>query len=114
MSRRGYRNTLHCSHPGCAETSSTVYDTRKDEARGYEYRRTWKCIQHMAGEAHMTPANARRELTLTVYEEPFGKFWAPIQNGFAHGPGFQAFAKDFPVGATLVVTATLAMPEEKP
>jgi hypothetical protein len=42
-------------------------------------------------------------------------FWFPeggprTGSGFQHGPGFRAFANDFPVGTRLIVTARLELP----
>ncbi|AYD83936.1 hypothetical protein SEA_GETALONG_76 [Gordonia phage Getalong] len=41
--------------------------------------------------------------------EPYGKFWA--RHGFVTGPGFKAWADDFPAGTTLIVTAEVVLPE---
>jgi hypothetical protein len=33
-------------------------------------------------------------------------------NGFSHGPGFKAFAEDFPAGTRLRITAEIIFPQE--
>jgi hypothetical protein len=42
-----------------------------------------------------------------------GLFWtgAGLKSGFTHGPGFKAFADDFPEGTKLVITAEIVLPE---
>lgn len=59
--------------------------------------------------------NPRRETVLISHEETYGLFWrAEGQekggNGFVFGNGFKAFAKDFPAGTRLTVTARVELP----
>lgn len=43
-----------------------------------------------------------------------GLFWSGpgSGSGFQYGPGFKAFAKDFPEGTRLVITARIELPEQ--
>jgi hypothetical protein len=45
------------------------------------------------------------------YEEPYGLFWSKARSGLTSGPGFKAFAVDFPAGTILRVTAEIIFPE---
>lgn len=123
MSRREYRIGLACAEMGCPERSFTVAETREEErAIRVRYAKTpWRCTRHTAPDQVLTPTNRERE---HVLEAMFGDgpyindtlFWGlpggRATNGFVFGPGFKAFAKDFPPGTRLVVTARIELPDE--
>lgn len=46
---------------------------------------------------------------MTVQESPAGKFFDG-HYGFVSGPGFKAWAEDYPVGTILEVIATIQLP----
>jgi len=102
--------TLVCASPDCGEWSLHAADTKAEELR--RRQKPWYCTRHTRPEQVLTPTNTVRERVLEVYELPFGKFWREAgteESGsdFTHGPGFKAFADDFPVGTRLIVTARL-------
>ena len=106
----GYHGRFVCAEAGCREVVYHQYDTRKDQSEGYtrNKKKPWKCSRHNDPAAHLRPDNTETQHVLEVYEKAYGKFWAPSNNGLARGPGFFAFAEDFPVGTRLTVTTSVA------
>jgi hypothetical protein len=45
----------------------------------------------------------------TSRQEEYGRFWN--HQGFLSGPGFKVWAKDFPAGSRLIVTARVELPD---
>ncbi len=118
MPKRIYTHTPRCAHPGCPESARYEYDRRADYLRGVSGHAGWKCTRHSQSGSVVGEENRVIETRLVCEQLPYGRFWQPIGNGFAHGPGFKAFAKDFEPGTVLVVTARLESahptPEAKP
>lgn len=121
MPRREYRSTVRCAAEGCRETTFYIYDTRRDEAEGIALRNKWpwKCYRHSKPEEVLGEHNRVSEVVLTRTRRP-GDLWVNEAfwlsdgdrwNGLSSGPGFRAFAKDFPLGTRLVVTARIEYPE---
>jgi hypothetical protein len=129
MARRGVLHRDVCAQPGCNETSFTQFDTQRDyreflqrrNARGDKYR----CQRHRDPNANLRPDNltTTHVVTATVAYgfngEPLdGLYWYPeggkTGSGFTFGPGFNAYAEDFPEGTKLVVTARIEIPERRP
>lgn len=123
MSRRGpYITTLVCDEKGCNERAHYSYRTLAEQRDGQHFRKgmkPWKCSRHNRPEQVLTPSN--RERTHVAVAE-FGKgeyikdklFWTgegDLTSGFTFGPGFKAYAEDFPPGTRLVITARIEMPE---
>lgn len=125
MPRREYYLRVNCAHEGCREHSNYVFDRRADEQAERERVRKhgWRCVRHTQPDHVLSPDAQVREAVLAIYETDFGypnqgvhRFWVPEGatkggNGFVYGPGFKAFAKDFPVGTRLIVTARIEIPE---
>jgi hypothetical protein len=120
MPRREYFLRLACAHEGCAERSYYVFDRREDQRRQERHLRKvggWRCVRHTNPDAVLSDDNKAREQVLVSYATDHGKFWRlegteKSGGGFEYGPGFKAFAKDFPVGTRLVVTAHVELPSE--
>ena len=100
MARHEYTMNLRCAEPSCYE----------------KYQ--WRCTRHMRPDEVLSTDDTARESVLEVRDRPnLGPRWMPLGgetgggNGFITGPGFKAFAKDFPAGARLVVTARIELPE---
>lgn len=127
MSRREYVSRFPCAEPGCTERSYYVADTRREQQKTYadQQKRPWRCIRHTAKSEVLSPDNLERVTVMTAdrlrqspdrrrpdEEPPFldGLFWGG-GSGFQHGPGFKAWAKDFPPGTRLIVTARIELPE---
>ncbi len=126
MSRRGpYITTRVCAQEGCNERQHFSYRTLADQRDAQHFRKgmaPWKCSRHNRPEQVLTPDNLERT---QVCVAEFGKgkyiedklFWTgdgadgTLTSGFTFGPGFKAYAKDFPPGTRLVITARIEMPE---
>lgn len=105
-----------CHHPGCNESTVYSYDSKKEAREGYKWRERWMCVRHSKPDDVLSESNMERTTTLEAKpvmtcrgDKVLGLFWNG-SNGFAHGPGFKAFAKDFPEGTKLIVTARIELP----
>lgn len=112
MARRDYQLRFECAHPGCNESVTFRYATRRDlinsfELKNYEGGR-WKCTRHRNPSHVLSTGNVVTETTLECREETYGRFFG--NSGLVYGPGFLAYASDFPPGTKLVVTARIVLP----
>jgi hypothetical protein len=127
MSRRGYDIHFRCAEPGCNEGSFTVAQTRAEEReiRARYATKPYLCTRHSEPDRVLGLDNRERTVTLTneeVYHTDYhgerkllGLFWRrehekEAHSGYVYGEGFNAFARDFPVGTKLIVTAQLELP----
>lgn len=100
-----------CAEPGCTEHGRYEYTSRKDYDRIYKtYGINWRCHRHTNKSSWLTPEHLSNEVTLTVDERPYGRFWTGIENGYAHGTGFNAYADEFPPGTKLIVSVRVELP----
>lgn len=114
MGARRRSITAVCHHTeGCRESTFFEYSNNVEYAAAMRTAEAWKCLRHKDTAAVLRPDNLRRTYEATVMAEPYGLFWAdngkPF-NGLLSGPGFYAFAADFPEGTTLRVTAEIVPP----
>ncbi|SII43880.1 Uncharacterised protein [Mycobacteroides abscessus subsp. abscessus] len=112
MSRRGYDRMRTCAESGCREVSITNYQYRRDwaEAMRREAGTQWRCIRHDKPEQVLSAGNPRVAYEVTSEARPYGHFWG--STGLLAGPGFKAWANDFPAGTRLIVTAQIVIPAE--
>jgi hypothetical protein len=117
--RRGYTVRCVCSHPGCNETSFYHYDTQREVREGTAAKQaragTWLCVRHTEPDEVLSAANPTTSQVLVSVELEHGRFWRKegqerVVSGFVFGNGYKAYAKDFPPGTRLIVTATLEFP----
>jgi len=115
---------FQCGHEGCKEFAIYDYysaDERKRLYRTYDQGR-WRCTRHMRMEEVLGSDNHRTVCEYTAKKVPatFGEyldglFWtkgdAASGSGFTSGPGFKAFASDFPAGTVIRVTAEIILPQ---
>lgn len=113
MARRDWPFMVHCGHPGCPERATFRYQTKRDMMESFEVKHysngRWRCTRHTRPDELLAPNNLEAGTVLTVEQRDFGKTFGG--SGFISGPGFKAFASDLPVGAQIVITATLVMPD---
>lgn len=113
MSRREWPLTFPCAHEGCMERARYVYQTKRDLQESFELKNfsngRWRCIRHSRPDEVLSAQNPKTRAELTVDEHPHGRYFG--HSGFISGPGFKAFAKDFPAGAKVIVTAELVLPD---
>ena len=130
MSRREYTIRLACTFEGCKERSFTTATTRREETEiRQQYQRSpYRCVRHTEPDEVLSADNLERTTTVTagkVVARPLpgidlpgevhyldGLFWDKRQ-GFTYGPGFKAYASDFPPGTKLIVTARIELPSEE-
>lgn len=109
MARREYFSRFQCQHPGCTEFGLYSDSTRAEQAetqkRNYG---KWRCVRHTHEEEVLSAENRKRVSEQAVRQEDYGRYWG--NSGFVYGPGFKAFAKDFPPGTILRVTAEVILP----
>lgn len=122
MTRRLYMNRFQCGHDGCNEIANYEASTRADQAD--QWRRyangKWRCTRHQHPQSVLTLENRTIVSDLTADEvlhdgRPLdGLYWhgSTLKSGFTHGPGFKAFASDFPKGSVLRVTAEIVLPAD--
>src|SRR5215213_7766612 len=127
MARRVYTMQLKCNVPGCTErTGFHEFTTRRDYAEAAQRyaKRPYRCTRHTRPDEVLSDSNAELTTVLvastsTRYPTLTDLFWhpednpaAPLASGYSYGPGFKAYAKDFPPGTRLVITARIELPEE--
>lgn len=112
MSRREWPLILPCGHPGCTERSNYRYQTKRDLMESFELKHfsngRWRCVRHSQPDAVLSASNPSTRAELLLEERPHGRLFGNW--GFVHGPGFKAFAEDFPAGTKIIVTAELVLP----
>lgn len=125
MARRLYYHRPQCVHDGCTERALYEFETRRDQAETMESLRRrggWRCVRHTTHDEVLAEDAPVRETVLVSYEKDYGgltgvkRFWAREGEskgggGFRYGPGFKAFAEDFPTGTRLIVTARVELPD---
>ena len=117
MARHSF--SLPCAHAGCRESGHYTVESRAAEKeQRARYRNGWWCTRHHARpETVLSRDNLVREVELVlkpvfVEGKSLGLFWhGEGQSGFVFGPGFRAFAEDFPEGTRIVVTTRVILPE---
>lgn len=123
MARQTPITTLVCTVEGCRERVHYSYANLSEQREATRLRRGEKflCSRHRKPEEVLAPDNLTREI---VHESKWGEgtyiqdklFWAidggKPSNGFLFGPGFKAYAADFPLGTKVIVTARVVLPDE--
>jgi hypothetical protein len=115
MARRRYTLTVRCGYEGCCEYGHYEPENRDhyiDLEKRYGQRR-WRCVRHAKPEEVLSPTNLRRQHEIvsehSYYEgKSIGLYWNHF--GMVSGPGFKAYAKDFPEGTKIIVTAEIVLP----
>lgn len=124
MPRRRYTHRAPCV-PGCPKTGFFEYATQREYAAHQTSlsTRPWRCTRHTAPDEVLSAENPSRTVTLVATpgeRSPDDLFWKVeganrLDSGFVHGPGFKAYASDFPVGTRLSVTVHIEPPvDEQP
>lgn len=121
MARREYSHSPQCVHDGCPERANYYFETqseRRQQVASLEARGGWRCVRHTRPEEVLSINQTVRETVLESYELSHGRYFRPEHteaggSGFQHGPGFKAYANDFPPGTRLIVTARVELPEAR-
>ena len=104
------RHTSHvqCHYPGCAKTGFFEYITRREQSQGFAQRQKWLCNRHAYIDTLLTAQNLIRTHVVESKEENGHRYWG--NSGYVYGPGFNAYADDFPAGTKLTVIAKIELP----
>lgn len=116
MSRREYPLRFQCKHPGCAESVTYRYSTRRDLSESFELRhygngKGWLCLRHSDPDRVLSADNPATHFEVVSDERPHGRYFG--HNGIVTGPGFLAYADDLPAGTRLIITARIELPYSK-
>lgn len=122
MPRRRYTHRAPCV-PGCSKLGFFEYSTQREYAAHQTSLRTrpWRCTRHTAPDEVLSTENPTRTFTLVatpgeglLSDELFWKAEGAdrLDGGFVHGPGFKAYASDFPAGTRMTVTVQVQPPVE--
>lgn len=115
MAKRDWPLRFQCAHEGCTEHVTYRYETRRDLASSYELKnygsgKGWRCVRHSTPNEVLSAENPEQRFEVVNREEEYGRFFG--HQGFVSGPGFKVFAKDFPPGTKLIITARIELPDE--
>lgn len=121
MSRRKYTLRWSCAEEGCREFDFSEVSYKADyiDAQRRQRANPWKCLRHDHPEAVLSPTNRERTFVITSgkserHPHLDNLFWdRPFTTGFTSGPGFKAYADDFPEGTKIIVTTRVELPEER-
>jgi len=104
--RRGYDLRVTCAEDGCNEFRSYHYDTKKELNEAYIRHKGHKCLRHSKPNEVLGLKNK-----LIISEQICtGNYWGG-KFGFTYGNKYRAYAKDFPEGTILKITAEIILPE---
>ena len=113
-----YYGRFECEHIGCSEVANYSYSTRAEQTESYKrhHKTPWRCVRHSQPHEVLSESNPVR-ISEIVSKRLFTESGADIglyfgKFGFMSGLGFKVFAKDFPEGTKLRVTAEIIMPTE--
>ncbi|MXN51852.1 hypothetical protein GR158_12040 [Shinella sp. AETb1-6] len=100
-----------CGHEGCTEFARYEAGTRKhylDLSLRYGNGK-WRCVRHSQPDEVLSSTNTKLVNELRVIVDDGHSYWGKerASSGFKHGPGFKAFAEDFPEGTVLRITAEI-------
>ena len=112
MARHQHTLRKACTHAGCKEFKIYHFDTLRELRESDAARGDYLCIRHGYPNEVLGAGNMATEVVMTnmPHEGLPQMFWNG-RSGFVYGPGFKAFANDFPAGARLIVTARIELPE---
>jgi hypothetical protein len=122
MPRGDYRQTIRCADQPCPEKITYHHLTRADEAASVrdQQARPWRCSRHSKPAEVLGPEQQAITTVMTVTPRPNAARWdspliwaAPgrhFRSDKVSGPGFMAFAGDWPEGTRLEITARILPP----
>jgi hypothetical protein len=113
MAKRDWPLRFKCAHEGCDEHVTYRYDTLRDLKSSFELKhygeKGWRCVRHSRPDEVLSAENVETRIEIVNREESHGRYFG--SSGFVSGPGFKVFAKDFPPGTKLIVTARVELPD---
>lgn len=100
-----------CEHEGCKVSVSYSFSSHRMMVSSSEYKSKYYCMRHTNMSEILSGVITTTEVVLIANQLNGikGLFWNG-ESGFISGPGFKAWADDFPAGTSLVVTARILPP----
>lgn len=109
---------IHCGQQNCHAITIYEVDNLKEQSRilREEGHGKWKCIKHSDLEELLNLNRLQTTKIFKAIQSPRHPdltqlFWNG-SFGLQFGPGFKAFANDFPPGTILKITAEIILPKE--
>lgn len=101
-----------CTYPECNYWTFSEYNNGREVAHGAKHRDNYKCTRHTDPDSVLSPTCTKRSIEMENQKHPRaeGNFWDGSY-GFQYGPGFKAWADDFPIGTKLKITAEIILPK---
>lgn len=96
---------INCAETDCREFGLFEYANRREFA---QLPKTFRCARHKAADEVLGAGRMVTRCVLVNQEKDGSRYWNGT-SGIVFGPGFRAFAADFPVGARLVVRAEIEL-----
>jgi hypothetical protein len=120
MPRREYTSTFKCAEAGCRESAFYVSTTRREQAETYasQQKHPFRCVRHSRPDDVLSVERPERTVEYIVSKR--GELWkdklffhsdTDRWHGMLLDHGIRAFAKDFPEGTRLTVTARIEVPD---
>ena len=122
MAQKQYTLTRRCAHDGCHESAFYTYKKRSDYASAATRfsQKSWWCHRHDPNGKNIKALSPQRTIEKVIVRE--ARTTPPLEgehlwntgSGFAFGDEWNAYARDFPAGAKIVVetTITVVLPGE--
>ena len=122
MAQKEYTLRKHCAHDGCRESVFYTYKKKSDYASAatrYD-KQSWWCHRHDPNGKNIKAFSPQRTIEKVIVCEarttpPLeGEHFWDTGSGFAFGDEWNAYARDFPAGAKIVVSTiiTVVLPGE--
>jgi len=120
--KKYYYFKLSCTHEGCGEVGIFSYPTRKKYAEARQRNKTWTCVRHSNPDSVLGITNLTTTALIKCVKKDYKyescNFWQDeadfgtdkLNSGFQYGNGYRAFAKDFPEGTIIKITAEVILP----
>jgi hypothetical protein len=117
MAKREYHLTRQCVGDGCHAVERHTYNTQREyfDAQRQYANRPYHCARHRP--ENLQPDSGKRHVVITCdHADAIAypniqdmHFWS-TGSGYAFGPGFNAYAEDFPIGAKIHITISVELP----
>lgn len=118
MRKKNYTLLRNCKVEGCNEWTSYSYDTMKEYNEGAKRHKEWTCLHHRNPEKILSTEMVLISTEVIVQkgrrdeDGQYFTFPSGDQNGVLSGHNFRAWAKDFPIGTIIRITAEVELPNE--
>jgi hypothetical protein len=121
--KREYYIRKKCTEEGCNEEGIYSYKTQREYREALKKNKPYICNRHTRPNEVLSEGNLKTEVELKCVGKSYStercNFWQraehfgtdKLDSGFQYGNGYKAWAKDFPEGTILKVTAEIILPD---